>query len=349
MLNNVLLIFVPISLALDYYGANPIVVFVTAVLGVVPLTVLIGTATENLSLRLGETLGGLLNGTMGNVPEMIIFVSALRQGLAPMVKASLTGTVLSNVLLVLGFSIIVGGARYETLRYSVAFAGLSSKLLLLAAVGLLVPAIFRFSTKGEAYEFSALIAGILFAAYLANLAFTLVTHKQLFATKQAEGPIETGDPAWGLGRALGVLTIATIGLAIESETLTGSLQPTADSLGLTQTFAGVVLLAGVGNISGMINATQFALRGKMDLALSVTLGASTQVALLVAPVLIFASRLMGRPMDLLFTQFEVVSIAIAAIVAQTMTADGESHWLEGVMMVAVYAILGVGFYFLPGP
>ena len=349
MLNNILLIFVPISLALDYSGANPIVVFVTAVLAVVPLTVLIGSATENLSLRLGETLGGLLNGTMGNVPEMIIFISAMRKGLAPMVKASLTGTVLSNVLLVLGFAIIVGGARYETLRYSVAFAGLSSKLLLLAAVGLIVPAIFHFSTKGEAYEFSAEIAGILFAAYLANLAFTLVTHKQLFAPKQAEGPIETGGPAWGVGRALGVLTIATIGLAVESETLTGSLKPTADSLGLTQTFAGVVLLASVGNISGMINATQFALRGKMNLALSVTLGASTQVALLVAPVLIFTSRLIGRPMDLLFTQFEVVSIAIAAIVAQTMTADGESHWLEGVMMVAVYAILGVGFYFLPGP
>lgn len=349
MLINTLLIFIPISMALDHYGANPIVVFLTAVLAVVPLTVLIGHATENLSLRLGATLGGLLNGTMGNVPEVIIAISALRRGLEPMVKASLTGTLLSNVLLILGLSIVVGGVRYETLRYSVAFAGLSSKLLLLAAVGLIVPAIFHFSTQTEGYELSAGIAGILFLAYLANLAFTLVTHKQLFAPKQAEGPIETGSPAWSVGRALGILAVAAIGLAVESQTLTGALEPTAHRLGLTETFAGIFLLASAGNISEMINAILFARRGKMDLTLSVTLGASTQVALLVAPVLLFTSHLIGHPMDLLFTQFEVVSVAIAVIVAQTMTSDGESHWIEGVMMVAVYAILGVGFFFLPGP
>jgi Ca2+:H+ antiporter len=231
----------------------------------------------------------------------------------------------------------------------VAFAGLSSKLLLLAAVGLIVPAIFHLSTPVEVYEFSAGIAGILFVAYLANLSFTLVTHRQFFAPKHAEGPIETGRTAWGLGRALGVLAIAAIAPAIESETLTGALEPTAARLGLTATFAGIFLLASVGNISEMINAILFARRGKMDLTLAVTLGASTQVALLVAPVLVFTSHLIGHPMDLLFTPFEVVSVAIAVIVAQTMTFDGESHWIEGVMMVAVYAILGVGFFFLPGP
>lgn len=349
MLSHALLIFIPISLSLDYFGASPILVFVTAAMAVVPLTILIGHATENLSLRLGETIGGLLNGTMGNVPELIIAISALRKGLEPMVKASLTGTLLSNVLLVLGLSIIAGGTRYETLRYNVAFASLSSKLLLLAVVGLIVPAIFHFSTKIEVYKFSGGIAGILFAAYLASLAFTLVTHKQLFSTKQAEGPIEKGHAAWSMGRSLGVLAIAAIGLAVESETLTGALKPTARDLGLTATFAGIFLLASVGNISEMINAILFARRGKMDLTLAVTLGSSTQVALLVAPVLILTSHLIGHPMDLFFTQFEVASIAIAVIVAQTMTNDGESHWLEGVMMVAVYAILGVGFFSLPGP
>jgi Ca2+:H+ antiporter len=343
-----LLIFIPISLALSHYGANPILVFITAATAVVPLTILIGDATENLSLRLGSTLGGLLNGTMGNVPEMIIAISALRKGLEPMVKASLTGTLLSNILLILGLSIIAGGARHNTLRYSVAFAGLSSKMLLLATVGLMVPALFHFASKSEEDKISVGIAGILFLAYLANLAFTLVTHRQLFATKQAEGPIETGQVAWSVGRALAVLAAAAVGLAVESETLTGALEPTAREMGLTATFAGIFLLASVGNISELINAILFAWRGKMDLTLAVTLDASTQVALLVAPVVLLASHLMGHPMDLLFTQFEVMSIAIAVIVAQTMTSDGESHWLEGVMMVAVYAILGVGFFYLPG-
>jgi Ca2+:H+ antiporter len=173
---NLLLIFIPISLGLNYFGAGPILVFLTAALAVVPLTVLIGEATENISLRLGATLGGL---------------------------ASLTGTLLSNVLLVLGLSIIVGGARFETLRYNVAFASLSAKLLLLAAVGMIVPALFHYTTRRDVGQISTGIAGIAFAAYLANLAFTLVTHKQLFAAKKAEGPIETGRTAWGLGRALG--------------------------------------------------------------------------------------------------------------------------------------------------
>lgn len=343
-----LLVFIPISLALDHFGASPILVFLTAATAVVPLTIYIGEATENLSLRLGTTLGGLLNGTMGNVPEVIIAISALRKGLEPMVKASLTGTLLSNILLILGLSIIAGGARHNTLRYSVPFAALGSKLLLLAAIGLMVPALFHFASKSEEDKISVGIAGILFLAYLASLAFTLFTHRQLFAPKHAEGPIETGNAGWGPGRALMVLAVAAVGLAVESETLTGALEPTAHKLGLTATFAGIFLLASVGNISEMINAILFAWRGKMDLTLAVTLGASTQVALLVAPVVLLASHLIGHPMDLLFTQFEVMSIAIAVIVAQTMTSDGESHWLEGAMMVAVYAILGVGFFYLPG-
>ncbi len=264
-----------------------------------------------------------------------------------MVKASITGTLLSNILLVLGLSIIAGGVRHNTVRYSIAFAGLSAKMLLLATVGLMVPALFHFASKSEEDKISVGIAGILFLAYLANLAFTLVTHRQLFASKQAEGPIETGKVAWSVGRALAVLGVAAVGLAVESETLTGALEPTAEEMGLTATFAGIFLLASVGNISELINAIIFAWRGKMDLTLAVTLGASTQVALLVAPVVLLASHLIGHPMDLLFTQFEVMAIAIAVIVAQTMTSDGESHWLEGVMMVAVYAILGVGFFYLP--
>jgi Ca2+:H+ antiporter len=341
----VLLIFFPIALVLDWRGADPILVFVTSALAIVPLTSLIGKATENLAIRLGETLGGLLNATMGNVPEMVIGVFALRKGLQSIVKASLTGSLLSNVLLILGLSMLAGGTRFNTLRFNARLAGVNSKLLLLAVIGLIVPALFHYSSSAES-RISLDIAAILFVAYIASLAFTLVTHKQLFAQEQAEGPRETGREPWGLGRAATVLVVTAVALAVMSEALTGAVEPTAKSLGLTPVFAGVFLLATVGNISSLLNAIHFARRDKMDLTLSVTLGAGTQVALLVAPVLVFAGQLMGRPMDLLFSRFEVVAIAVAVTVGRSITADGESNWLEGLLLVAVYLMLGVGFYYM---
>jgi Ca2+:H+ antiporter len=342
---HLLFLFIPVALALNWLGASPILVFVTSALGIVPLTALIGTATEHLAVRLGETLGGLLNATMGNVPEMIIGVFALRQGLQRVVKASLTGSILGNVLLILGLSLLVGGVRHPTQRYNARMAGVNSKLLLLAVIGLVIPALFHFSTSAEG-RISLEIAGTLFLAYLASLAFTLVTHKKLFERKEPEGPIETGRPAWGMGRALLVLAVTAAALAVMSEVLTRAIEPTAERLRLTPVFAGIFLLATVGNISGLINAVQFARQDRMDLTLSVTLGAGAQVALLVAPVLIFASRVLGHPMDLLFSQFEVVAIGIAVIVGRTITVDGESNWLEGLFLILVYVMLGIGFYYL---
>ncbi len=340
-----LLIFIPIALVLDWRGADPIVVFATSALAIVPLTSLIGKATENLAVRLGETLGGLLNATMENVPEMIIGVFALRKGLHSVVKASLTGSIIGNVLLVLGLSLLAGGARHNTLRFNPRLANLNSKLLLLAVIGLIIPAIFHFATGTEG-RISLEIATILFVAYLAGLAFTLVTHRQLFAKEEPEGPLETGRKAWGLGRSVVVLVGTATVLAVMSETLTGAVEPTATSLGLTPIFAGIFLLAAVGNISSLINAVHFARRDKLDLTLSVTLGSSTQVALLVAPVLVFSSWLIGQPMDLLFSQFEVIAIAIAVTIARAVTSDGESNWLEGLLLIAVYLMLGVGFYYM---
>lgn len=343
-----LLAFIPVALALDRSGANPMVVFVTAALAIVPLTALIGKATENLSIHLGETLGGLLNATMGNVPEMVIGVFALRKGLQTVVKASLTGSILGNTLFILGVSLLAGGVRHNTQRYNAQLAGVNSKLLLLAAVGLMVPALFHFTSSTE-NRISLEISTILFLAYLASLAFTLVTHRQLFTRKQPEGPIETGRKAWSMGLASAVLAATAIALAVMSEVLTGAVEPTANRLGLTPVFAGIFLLATVGNVSGLLNAIQFARQDKMDLTLSVTMAAGTQVALLVAPVLVFASRLTGHPMDLLFSRFEVVAIAIAVVVGRTITVDGESNWLEGTLLVAVYAMLGVGFFYLRAP
>jgi Ca2+:H+ antiporter len=339
------LIFIPIALILDWQDAGPIWVFATSALAIVPLTSLIGRATENLSVRLGETIGGLLNATMGNVPELIIGIFALRKGLQDVVKASLTGSILGNVLFVLGLSLLAGGARLRTLNFNERIAGVNSKLLLVAVIGLVVPALFHFTSLAES-RISLLIAVILFVSYLASLAFTLVTHKQLFTRKEPEGPMETGRKAWGMGQASAVLAISALALALMSESLTGAVEPTANKLGLTPIFAGVFLLATVGNISSLINAIHFARRNRMDLTLSVTLGSGTQVALLVAPVLVFAGRWIGQPMDLLFTRFEVVAVGISVMIARAITSDGESNWLEGLLLIAVYLMLGVGFYYM---
>ena len=347
MILNLFLLLIPVALGLEHYGANPLLVFATSALAIVPLTVLIGKATENLAVRLGETFGGLLNATMGNVPEMIIGVFALRQGLQTVVKASLTGSILGNVLFILGLSLLAGGVRRNIQRFNARLAGLNSKLLLLAVIGLIVPALFHFTAHSE-NRISLEISTILFATYLAGLAFSLVTHRQLFTRKDPEGPLETGRTPWGMGRAFAVLTVTAVALAVMSEALTGAIEPTAKLLKLNPVFAGIFLLSTVGNISGLINAVQFAWQDKMDLTVSVTMGAGTQVALLVAPVLVFSSRLIGRPMDLLFSRFEVVAIAIAVMVGINVTSDGESNWLEGVLLIGVYSMLGIGFFYMEG-
>jgi Ca2+:H+ antiporter len=222
----------------------------------------------------------------------------------------------------------------------------NSKLLLLAAIGLVVPSVFHFTTSSE-IRISIEISLILFVAYLASLGFTLVTHRQLFTRKQAEGPVESGKPAWSRRRALVVLAASTAVLAVVSEVLTDAIEPAAQRLHLSPAFAGIFVLATVGNASGLLNAVQFARRDRMDLTVAVTLGAGTQAALLVAPVLVLSSLLLFRqPMDLLFTPFEVVSIGLAVLVGRTITVDGESNWLEGVLLVAVYAMLGIGFFHL---
>ncbi len=334
MFLKALLAFIPIGLIVDWRGVSPTRVFLTSALAIVPLTALIGEATENLSARLGQALGDLLNATMGNVPEIVIGIFALRKGLTEVVKALITGSILGNVLLILGLSLIAGGSRHKIQKFDTAAVGISSKLLILASIGLLVPALFRFTSNAEG-TISLEIAGILFLVYVGSLVFTLVTNKQVLNGKQADGPEETGRAAWSLGRSSATLAASALALAVMSEALTGSIGPTADSLGLTPVFAGIFLQATVGNISSLINAVQFARRDKMDLTLSVTLGAGVQVALLVAPALVVVGHLSGHPMDLLFSRLEVISIIIATVVGRTITADGESNWLEGLVLVAV--------------
>ena len=342
---NLLLIFLPIAFALDRREASPILVFLASALAIVPMARLIGRATENLAVHLGQTWGGLLNASMGNLPELVISGFALHRGLPTMVKASISGSLLGNLLLNLGLALIFGGIHFKTLRFNVHLVGINSKLMLLATTGLIVPALFHFTARVET-RISMEISAILFLAYVASLAFSLITHRTFFAAEPSEGDDAPGEKAaWGLGRGITVLALTAVALAFTSEILTGALSPTADRLKLSPVFAGIFLLAPVGNCSELLNAMQFARKGKMDLTIAVTLGAATQVALLVAPVLVFVSQVLGSPMDLIFSQFEVVAIAIAVIVGQSVTSDGESNWLEGVLLVAVYAMLGVGFYY----
>ena len=357
---NWLLLFIPIAIVLDWLHFNPILVFAASALAIVPLAGLMGDATEALSEYLGPTLGGLLNATLGNAPEIIISLFALRRGLIGIVKSSLTGSIIGNLLFGLGLSMVAGGLKVKTQTFDPRVARVNGALLVLAAFGLIVPAIYRMTpTLGDdaGRHVSREIAVILFLVYLGSLVFTLVTHKALLGKAGVEAEKkEVGAPTaevdeievgWSRNKALAILAAVTLGLAIMSEVLTGAIDPAAESLGMTPLFAGVFLLAVVGNAAELLNAVRFARKDKMDLAIGVTVGASIQVALLVAPVLVFAGFFLGQDMNLLFTRFEMWAVVLAVFITRTLIYDGESTWLEGLMLVAIYFMLAIGFFHLP--
>ena len=345
---NLLLTFIPVALALDHFHANPILVFVAAALAIIPLAGLMGRSTEQLSFYVGPTIGGLLSASLGNAPELIIAIFALREGLYDVVRASITGSILGNTLFTLGLAMFLGGLRHKRQRFNPTAAGMNSQLLLLAAIGLIVPALFKLTSTRQENELSLEIAIVLFVVYGMSLVFTLKTHRHLFGPSDGAGETAEAEGArWSKNRALGMLAAVTVGVAVMSETLVGAIEPAAVTLGLTPIFAGVVLLALVGNAAELANAIRFARQDTMDLTLGIAVGASLQVALFVAPVLVFVSYAFGRPLDLLFTPFEVVAVTLAVFIVTRVTADGESNWMEGAMLVAVYLILAYAFYCLP--
>jgi len=344
---NLLLLFIPIAVLLDWYGANPIVVFVSSALAIVPLAGLMGRATEQLSSYVGATIGGLMSASLGNAPELIICGFALKEGLVDVVKASITGSILGNTLFSLGLSMIIGGWGRERQRFNQTVAGMSGGLLLVAAVGLLIPAMFHFAT-GKERKVSMEIAVVLFVAYLLSLLFTLKTHRQLIQPgPETPGAVESHEAPWSKQKAIALLAGVTLVIAIMSEILVGAIEPASASIGLTPIFAGVIFLALVGNVTEVISAVRFAKKDVMDLSFGIAVGASMQVALFVAPVLVFVGYLIGQPMDLHFTVFEIMAIVVAVAIVSRVTSDGECHWMEGVMLVAVYLMLGIGFFFLP--
>ena len=347
---NLLLVFIPIAAALDWYGLSPVAVFVASALAIVPLAGLMGRATEQLSSYVGTTLGGLMSASLGNAPELIISSFALKEGLVDVVKASITGSILGNLLFSLGLSMVVGGWGRERQRFSQTVAGLNGGLLFVAAIGLLIPALFHFAS-GKEREVSTEIAIVLFVAYLLSLVFTLKTHRQLIETTSGESGVteeeEEAGLRWSKGKAIAILAGVTVLIAVMSEILVGAIEPASASVGLTPIFAGVIFLALVGNASEVVSAVRFAKKDLMDLTFGIAVGASTQVALFVAPVLVFLGYLIGQPMDLHFSVFEMMAVVFAVAVVSRLTSDGECHWMEGVMLMAVYLMFAIGFFFLP--
>jgi len=347
---NYLLLVVPISFGLHYLAhPSPLLMFALAALAIIPLAGLLGEATEDLATYLGAGLGGLLNATMGNATELIIAIFALRAGHAEVVKASLSGSIIGNILLVLGASVLAGGLRREKQVFSRRDASVNSTMLFIAVVALVVPAVFALSIYGDLREHAPAIerlslwtSGVLIGVYLLSLVFSFVTHAPTPAGRVAHEEASRTPRA-----ALLALVVATVLIAVLSEILVGQIEATKKMLGMSELFIGVVIIAIVGNAAEHATAVLMAMRNKMDLALGIAVGSSAQIALLVAPLLVFISWLIGQPMSLIFVPLEVAAIALAVLIVEMISSDGETTWFEGVQLLAVYAILAVAFYFVP--
>ncbi|MCB1062533.1 MAG: calcium/proton exchanger [Verrucomicrobiae bacterium] len=357
---NWLLVFVPIAIGLSFGGpGRETWTFIAACIAVIPLAGWMGKATEHLAERTSEGVGGLLNATFGNAAELIIAFVAMSKGLDDIVKASLTGSIIGNILLVLGASLLTGGLKHKEQKFNAVGARTQSTLLMLAAIALIAPAAFHHSAGPSAIRSeSALsldISIILLVTYALGLWFSLKTHKHYFAGHGHSVDENEGirrDHAihsiWPLPIAFGVLITATALVAWISEILVGSVEHAAETLGMSHVFVGVIVVAIIGNAAEHSTAILMALKNRMDLSLGIAIGSSIQVALFVAPVLVIASYFFApHPMDLVFTLPEVIAVALAVAITSQIASDGKSNWLEGVLLLAVYAIFAVVFYFMP--
>ena len=341
----VLLIFVPVGMISNYTGGPPLLTFGAAALGVVPLAGMIGAATEELAARTGPRVGGLLNATLGNAAELIITIFALRAGLLDLVKASITGSVLGNLLLVMGLSLLVGGLRNGQQRFNRVHAAVDSTMLILALIALAVPSIFSHAIEPNHAAVEYLSEGVAVAmlvVYAVEIAYSLP------AATPAHPPVHAhAEPQWSLTRALAMLLLATGLIAWSSEVLVGVVEHVVARLGWTEFFLGIVIIPIVGNVAEHLVAVQMAAKDRMELSLEISVGSSLQIALFVAPVLVFISLLMGHPMDLVFNEFELIALTAAALIAALVALDGESNWVEGAQLLVVYVILAMAFFFLP--
>ncbi len=375
--------FIPVSLAAHFLGWGDLIVFVTAGLAIIPLAGWMGAATEEIAVVLGPSLGGLMNATFGNATELIIAIFALRAGLVNVVKSSLTGSIIGNLLLVMGLSMLLGGLKFKEQSFEPTIARLNASSMNLAVIAILLPTAVDFTSTGIEQpilqKLSIAVAIVLIGVYGLTLLFSMKTHAYLYDVGTAEDNsdpealsalaggnsvnIKSGEgkladtkahdnghheehkpnlPLW-----IGVLLAATLVVAVESEFLVGTLEVASKQLGLSELFTGVIILPIIGNAAEHATAVTVALKNKMDLSLSVAVGSSMQIALFVAPLLVIVGAFMGQPMDLDFNNFELLSVAVAVLVANSISGDGKSNWLEGTLLLATYAVISLSFYFHP--
>lgn len=338
---NLLLIFIPLAIATSLFDFDARLVFALAALGIIPLAGILGRATEKLALHAGPRVGGLLNATLGNAAELIITIFAIREGLLELAKASITGSILGNVLLVLGLSILFGGLRHGTQRFDRSQAGLNATMMTLAVIALVVPAIFGHAIESDRLaveELSLGVAGVMIIIYTLSLIYS-------FRSTPATPTLEAAH--WSLRLILLALALSTLFMAWLSEILVETVESVVQSLGVTEFFLGVIIVPLVGNVAEHLVGVQTAWKNKMDLSLAISLGSSMQIALFVAPLLVFISLLGPEPLSLIFNQFELISLGAAVVIAVFISLDGESNWLEGAELLAVYCIIAIAFFFLP--
>lgn len=343
-----LLLLVPVSIVAALLHATPLVVFVLSALAIIPLSSLLGRATEELAGHAGPTIGGLLNATLGNLAELIIATFALQAGLVELVKASITGSILGNLLLVLGAAQLAGGIKYRRQTFNPHLAGLHIALLVIAAVGLVVPALFHAAhpdpARVQTVRMSEFVAVLLIIGYGLSLLYSMGTHRAIFGPG---GDVAAGEeaPSWSLGRTLVVLVVVAAAIGYLSELLVGATEAAAHAMGLSEFFVGLVVVPIIGNAAEHSSAVLMAMKNRMDLAVGIAIGSSVQVALLVAPILVFVGVIVGAPMDLAFTTLEVASVVLAVWIASMIALDAASNWLEGALLLIVYAMLSVAFFF----
>jgi len=346
-----LLIFVPIAIGLGLSHASPTWVFITCCLAILPLAGLMGEATENLSHHVGPNIGGLLNATFGNAAELIIAFMALRAGEHEIVKASLTGSIIGNMLVVLGLAMLLGGWKFKELKFSPIAAESSSSMMVLAVVALVIPAVYGHVTghrqPGHLESISFDIAWVLLATYVLSLVFQLKSHAYLFHVdgEDVADEIEHGH-IWKKQTSFIVLFVAAAFVGWVAEFLVHAVDQAGHAMGMGKVFMGVVVVAIVGNAAEHSTAVLVAMRGKMDLALNIAMGSSMQIALFVAPVLVIAGHWMGQPLGLEFTILEVVAVMLSVGAVALLVHDGKTNWFEGLQLIAIYAILAIAFFYI---
>jgi Ca2+:H+ antiporter len=357
---RLLLIFGVLAVVADFLGWNPLLVFIFSSLAMIPLAGLMGEATEALAVRTGPRLGGLLNATLGNAAELIITIMAIREGILnpainehmlELVRASLTGSIMGNILLVLGLSVLVGGLRHGTQRFDRTHAGTNATMLLLAVAALVIPSVFSHNIEifnHDAVEYLSLgVAGVMILIYVLSLIHQLRTSGDHTLDDDGYSAAEQEAPHWSAAVALIVLLISTAAIVWMSELLVGTVEHVVLELGITEFFLGIIIVPLIGNVAEHLVAVTVAAKNKMELSLAISIGSSLQIALFVAPLLVFISLLMGNPLTLVFNEFELIALMAAALIAGLVSLDGESNWLEGAMLLAIYAIIALAFFWLP--